>query len=663
MRKADNHYLVEILGQGNQFLVDGIHPTTQRAYQWSADPAALGADGLTRITKEQADAFLTYMQGAAEMLGYLCKREGTGKTEAERTDNVAFLAPNLEELRQAVELLPNTTTLFPSRTDWLKVGYAIQAAAGAENEPEAFNLFALWSAKWDGDDAHPNGNDPDQTRAEWRRIHGPYSVGWSWLAEMARPYGYNDPVFPTEEQEAPAPTPAEDLRAPFLSDQWLAVEVVAHSHMYLRYVPMLEKWLVWNRGRWQPDSAMLAEDTIKLELRKIAKKYDGAGASKSEIKAMETMVRAIASANKAQAVKTLVQSDRAIAVHPESLDFDQWILNTPGGIVDLKTGKMNPPDPDQLCTKSTAITPDFTGKAPLWLAFLEEATGGDTELQRYLQRLGGYALTGSTREQQYTFIHGTGGNGKGVFLNSLTGILGDYARTAPMDTFIASQNEKHATDLAMLQGARLVAASETQAGKAWDEAKLSSITGGDRITARFMRQDFFTYEPNFKLIFTGNHKPIIRNLNPAMRRRTHLVPFTVTPRVVDNELSAKLKAEWPAILGWLVAGCLEWQKTGLMPPPVVLDATDDYFLESDPVSQWIDECCVVGGTELVPLLALWDSWMEWANRRQEYKGKIQKLSQVLETRKFVKHKDSKTRRVLFAGIAVSQANPLEALTT
>jgi phage/plasmid-associated DNA primase len=138
-----------------------------------------------------------------------------------------------------------------------------------------------------------------------------------------------------------------------------------------------------------------------------------------------------------------------------------------------------------------------------------------------------------------------------------------------------------------------------------------------------------------------------------MRRRTHLVPFTVTPRVVDNELSAKLKAEWPAILGWLVQGCLEWQKTGLKPPPVVMDATDDYFDESDPLSQWIDECCVRGGDEMTPLLTLWDSWMEWAGRRGEYKGKIQKLSQMLETRMFVKDKDSKTRRVLFKGLTVN----------
>jgi P4 family phage/plasmid primase-like protien len=659
MRKNDQHYLVEVLGQGTQYLVSGIHPTTQRAYEWSRDPAAIGAAGLTEITLEKAAAFLTYMEQTAEMLGYICEREGTGKREAERKgDQTAFLAPSLDELRQVVELLPNTSTLFPSRTDWLKVGYAIRAAAGEDNEPEAFNLFALWSAKWEGDDRSPLGNDPDKTREEWRRIKGPFSVGWSWLAEMARPYGFNDADFPVEEA---APTPAEDVRAPFLSDQWLALEVVKYSHMYLRYVPMLEKWLVWNRGRWQPDAAMLAEDTIKIELRKIAQKYNGAGASDKEAAAMMKEAKIIASAGKAAAVKQLVQSDRAIAVHPDSLDFDPWLLNTPGGIVDLRTGKMSSPDPDQLMTKSTSVTPDFNGPTPLWTKFLQEATGGDVQLQQYLQRLGGYALTGSTREQQYTFIYGPGGNGKGVFLNTLTGILGDYARQAPMDTFIASNNEKHATDLAMLQGARLVAASETQAGKRWDEAKLKSMTGGDRITARFMRQDFFTYEPQFKLVFIGNYKPVISNLDDAMRRRTHLVPFTVKPAVIDKELASKLKAEWPAILAWLIQGCLEWQQDGLNAPEIVLDATEEYFSDSDPVGQWIDESCTVGGDGWTPLIDLWNSWVEWTNGRGEYKGKIQRLGQMLEAKKFEKRKGGTSRRVEFFGIKVAnRTDPLEA---
>ncbi len=651
MRKGDSTYLVEILGQGTQYLVYGTHPTTQKPYEWSEDPATLGATGLTDITREQADAFLKQMQEDAEMLGYVCQREGNGDPMAARkSDQQGLRAPSLDELREVVELLPNTNTMFPSRHDWLKVGAAIRAAAGEDNEPEAGNLFALWSEKWD-----EGTNDPNYVRENWRRIKPPFSVGWSWLAEMARPYGYNDADFPT----TASPTPAEDApRAPFLSDQWLAQKVVESCQPILRYCPALEKALVWDAGRWRPDAAMLAEDTIKLELRRLGKQFDGVGGTTQEIAANTREARAICSAGKVSAVWSLVKSDRAIAVNPESLDYDSWILNTPAGMVDLKTGTMLPPDPDQLCSRTTSVTPDFGGAHPEWTRFLEEATDGDRELQLYLQRLGGYALTGSTREQQYTFIWGPGGNGKGIFLGVLQGILHDYWRAAPMDTFTASQNDRHATELAMLAGARLVTASETKAGKHWDEAKLKGMTGGDPIAARFMRADFFVYTPQFKLIFIGNYRPYIQNLDEAIRRRTHLVPFTVSPKAIDKELAGKLKAEWPAILAWFLEGCLAWQKEGLNPPAIVRETTEEYFNDSDPVGQWMQECSAPG-EEWVEVTDLWDSWREWCNRRGDYVGKIQRFSQMLVARKLAKRQNPSTRRSEFFGIrVVKQEEPL-----
>lgn len=660
-RRGDKHYLVEVLGQGTQYLVAGVHPTTGRPYQWSTDPATLGVAGLTEITREAADQFLTYLQQAADMLGYECEREGNGKQTAERKgDQSQFLAPSLEELRAAVEALPNTNSMFPSRTDWLKVGYAIRSAAGEENEPEAFDLFSYWSSKWEGN-ARSDGNNAEYVRSEWRRIKGPYSVGWSWLSELARPYGFNDSPFNVE-AEAPATTPTkeEDDGAPFLSDQWLALKVVEMAQSVLRYSPMLDKWFVWDRGRWQPDAVMLAEDVIKLSLRKIARKYQGAGVTEKEKDKWTQECRNICSSGKATAVRTLIQSDRAIAVSPESLDYNLWILNTPQGIIDLTTGGMQQSDPDQLCTKSTAVSPEEM-PTPLWLKFLEEATGGDPQLQAYLRRLGGYALTGSTREQQFCFIYGPGGNGKGVFLNTLKAILGDYARTAPMETFTAATTERHATDLAGLAGARLVVASETESGKRWDEPKLKQMTGGDDISARFMHKDFFTYTPQFKLVFIGNYKPDIRNIDEAMRRRAHMVPFKVKPKVKNLDLRDQLKAEWPGILAWLIAGCLEWQRGGLNPPTSVLEATEEYFSENDPVGQWIIECCTESD-EPVALLDFWDSWQQWSRGRGEYTGKIQRLAQVLEAKGYQKRKDPKSRAVTFTGIRpVNRLDPLEVM--
>ena len=174
-------------------------------------------------------------------------------------------------------------------------------------------------------------------------------------------------------------------------------------------------------------------------------------------------------------------------------DKDPWLLNTPGGIVDLQTGKMLPHDPEQYITKITAVAPE--GDCPRWLRFLDEITGGNVELQQFLQRVAGYSLTGSTKEHALFFAYGTGGNGKGVFLNTLSAILADYAAVAPMESFIASNAERHPTDLAGLRGARLVTSQETEEGRRWAESKIKALTGGDPISARFMRQDFFTYHP------------------------------------------------------------------------------------------------------------------------------------------------------------------------
>ena len=168
-------------------------------------------------------------------------------------------------------------------------------------------------------------------------------------------------------------------------------------------------------------------------------------------------------------------------------------------------------------------------------------------MQAYLRRIAGYCLTGSVSEHALFFLHGPGGNGKGVLVNTITDISGNYATVASMDTFTASQTDRHPTDMAMLRGARLVTAQETEEGRCWAESKIKSLTGGDPVTARFMRQDFFTYQPTFKLVIVGNHRPGIRNVDDAMRRRLHLIPFTYKPPRPDKDLPERLKAERPGI--------------------------------------------------------------------------------------------------------------------
>ena len=278
--------------------------------------------------------------------------------------------------------------------------------------------------------------------------------------------------------------------------------------------------------------------------------------------------------------------------------FDFWdrnpmLLGTPRGTVDLTTGALRPSDPTDGITKLTAVAPAARAEAPTWLSFLNDATNGDGELIHFLQQWCGYCLTGDVSEHALLFLYGPGGNGKSVFLNTVAGAMLDYHVTAPMETFTASNSDRHPTDLAGLRGARLVAVSETEEGRAWAESKIKGVTGGDPVSARFMHQDYFEYKPLFKLTIIGNHKPRLRNVDDAVRRRFNIVPFIHKPANPDPRLEDKLRSEWPAILRWAIDGCLDWQKDRLVRPKVVTDATAEYFDDQDSFSQWLEECCDV----------------------------------------------------------------------
>lgn len=651
IERGEQKHLVEFLGHGQQFLCSGTHPTTMLPYTWDTDLAATPPNQLSRITREQADDFLNYLVSLLDLIGVgRVSREGDGRKGSRNTkiDQEGLRAPSIDDLRAAVRLIPNDDDLFPSRDDYVKMGAAIRAAAGEENEPEGYDIFAEWAGKHEPD-GRVSGNSQTWL-SDWRRLRGPFAVGWHFLCELARPFGFNDAGTEFEATDAPPPTKKEE-RAPIYSDQWLAEHVVAMRNSEVRYAPEQDRWYVWTGSVWEPDAVLRAEDLVKNELRTIGNRVAVMGSTAKEMKEYEALARVICSSGKASAVRQLMQSDPRIAVSASALDFHPWKLNAKNGIVDLTTGALLPPDPDQLCTRSTAVPVDFNGKCPEWHRFLDEATAADPDLKAYVQRLAGYCLTGSTREQILAFFWGSGGNGKGVCLNTLSGILGTYAGTATMDAFTASAMERHTTDFAMMCGRRMMTASETQAGKRWDEARIKSITGSDPITARFMRQDNFTFTPQFKLLFAGNHKPEIRNLDDAMQRRIHLVPFDVKPKVVDKELSNKLKGEWPAILAWMVEGCVAWQREGLNPPEAVRATTREYLADEDAVGRWIEECCDTSDPEVgTESNVLYTAWLQWANANGEYAGSVKRLSSALIARKLPRWRHPDSRRMGFNGI-------------
>ena len=299
-------------------------------------------------------------------------------------------------------------------------------------------------------------------------------------------------------------------------------------------------------------------------------------------------------------VEKFAQVDQRVSVTADHWDRDHWLLGTPTGTVDLRSGQLREAFPADFMTKVTAVGPTPTAGCPLFKRFISEACGGNEELVAFIQRVAGYVLTGDTREHALFFIVGDGGNGKSVLLNVLRGVLGDYARAAAMDSFVAAYGDRHPADLAALAGARLVVASETEQGRFWDEVRLKQLTGADPITARFMRRDFFTFSPTFKLLFSGNAKPDLRGVSDAMRRRMNIIEFKHRPAAPDLQLESKLKAEWPGILRWMIDGALEWQKAGLKRPACVNAATEAYFHEQDVLSRFLEEDCGIDpGNELM----------------------------------------------------------------
>ena len=439
----------------------------------------------------------------------------------------------------------------------------------------------------------------------------------------------------------------QDLRPAEYADDALALRFTQRHADDLRYVSAWNSWLRWDGTRWRVDKTLEAFDLA----RRIARQASGelVGYDKTD-----KLATAVGSAKTVAAIERLARADRFHASDTDIWDQDPWLLNTPGGTVNLRSGGLRSHHRDDAITKVTAVTPE--GDCPQWCAFLDTVFRGDRELIAFVRRMLGYSLTGSIRDHALFFLHGTGGNGKGVLLNTWHRIMGEYSCIAGMETFVATKGERHPTDLAMLRGARVVIAQETEDGQRWAESRIKALTGGDPISARLMRQDFFTFEPVFKLMIAGNHRPSLRNVDEAVRRRFHLVPFEVTiPREQrDPNLPEKLRAEWPGILAWAIEGCVEWQRIGLAPPAAVLLATESYLAEEDAIGRFLDDRCDLDETgEVEEVQELFASWRDWCTTVGEYPGSTRQFSQKLEARGLERVRHPVNRRKSFRGIRLT----------
>jgi len=285
--------------------------------------------------------------------------------------------------------------------------------------------------------------------------------------------------------------------------------------------------------------------------------------------------------------------------------------------VDLRNGRIRPVRLDDYCLKVAAAVP-LDKPTPHWDAFLAQTTGEDAAMIGYLYRMGGYALTGDTREDFLGFIYGPGGNGKSVFMDTLQHLMGSYAVNAGMDTFTESKPSSHSEDVARLAGARLVIAQETEQGRRWNEQRVLALTGGGKITARKLYEDSVEFQPQCKLLFSGNHKPALRNVGDNFRRRFNIIPFLRKPDVMDKSLREKLWEERDGILFKFLVGCMTWQSDGLNPPEAVVATTSDYFENQDVLGQWIVDKCETGAGCESTIRTLYPSYRAYCESCHEF---------------------------------------------
>jgi putative DNA primase/helicase len=407
----------------------------------------------------------------------------------------------------------------------------------------------------------------------------------------------------------------------------------------LHYIYRWKKWLVWDGTRWVVDEGNLveamakqvivqlyaaAQATIARALKALEKGNLGEDERTQRIKDFDIATSIVKWALKSESAERLAgllkhaRSERGIAIKPEQLDANPWILNCRNGTINLTTGALYPHRRADLCTKRLDVDFDPSARCPNWLGFLYRIMGKpkrDDEglaavlrqrhqaarhLVRFLQRAVGYSLTGVTHEPVLFFMYGTGDNGKSTFSETLGALLGPYFQKAPQELLMRKERRNlggPSPEIARLCGARLVMASEVSEHHRLNESQVKDLTGDDTLTARGLYEAFFDFRPTHKLWMYGNHQPTILGTDHAIWKRPKKIPFTEKiPKAeqVKGFRDKYLMPELSGILAWAVRGCLIWQKHGLRVPPEVEAATQEYRHEMDLLSAFLDDFCVRG---------------------------------------------------------------------
>lgn len=429
----------------------------------------------------------------------------------------------------------------------------------------------------------------------------------------------------------------------------------------LRYVDQWKTWLCWDGSRWAPDRMRQVESwarSVPESLWEQLAKLGKAAVSSDQEKALSRLAKFCMESSSSRGIAAMIglaRAERGIALAPEAVDRDPWLLNVRNGTVDLRTGGLRPHDKLDCLTKIAPVDYHHDAEAPRWREFLEQIFAGNRDLIRYVQRCVGFSLTGRVDEHVLFLCHGSGRNGKSTFLNTLMRMLGsDFSMKAPPDMLMSRKGEVHPTERADLFGKRFVAAVETEDGKRLAESLVKELTGGDIIRARRMKQDFFQFEPTHKIWLASNYLPIVRGQDTGIWRRLRRIPFTVTlaEGEQDKQLGDTLAAEAAGILNWALLGCLDWQRQGLAEPFEIQDATSTYRSAMDVFGGFLQDVCIEDEAATVRLKDLRDAYESWCGENRHQPATARAFSKSLRERGYESFTSDGT---FFRGLTLSDA--------
>ena len=555
------------------------------------------------------------------------------------SDNITPVDLSVVEIIKRAESSAKTGTRF---TMFMKGGWEQFYASHSEADMAFANDLAFWT----GRDFHKMDTifrNSSLMREKFDEKHGAVTYGTSLLNKAINETQniYNPESDSQDSESSYTFSFNEDKTKKIMprswDDQGRGLRMRDQFATVLKFNAVDKKWFFFNGSYWQED---IGNQRVELAAERVAnsikkEKPELSFSTKTdEDKAMNEWYKFQKDSRSHMAKMHMIDEfKKYVIVKHGEFDKEDMLLNTESGYVDLSSGELHDHDIDKKFSHQTVAEYSDNVDAPLWEKFLNQIFNNDEELIHYVQKAIGYSFTGSVDEQCLFILNGRGRNGKSVFSNVVSDVAGNYAKQMNVQTIVAKKNQSGSanSDIARLEGARIVTSSELNEGDRFDESLVKQLTGGDKILARFLYGSEFEYKPKFKIWMATNHLPIIRGTDDGIWRRIKIIPFNIQipKEKVDKKLEYKLKAEYTGILNWIVQGAIMWQQEGLEDPEAVTKVIETYRAEMDPLDAFLEECCTTGQNYSIKAREMYDAYHEWAKESEEYKMSMTKFGREM----------------------------------